>query len=139
MNVDMEKKGVVFQNNPVTNVREVAMNNETREARKGVRKSRNNIISELRAGINHPRPSYVKNNKRTANLSASLRGLNAHREAFLNHQQFLSQEMAKAALAAHANKGCLSPNNCKQQGGTRKIKRKATRKSSYKNARHRSR
>ena len=137
---DAEQKGVKFLNNPVSSVSEAAMNNETREARKGIPKSKNTITSELRAGINNPRPAYVKNRKETANLTAALRGLNAHREAFLNHQQFLSQEMARAALAAHA--AAEARNKCRQQGGTRKIKRKskARRSHSYKYAKtHRSR
>ena len=136
MNVE-EGKGVKFLNNPVLNVREALMNANSTAARVGqTRANKAAALVEARSGINHPRPTMIRNTKETGNLTAALRGLNAYREAFLNQQQFMSQEMARAALAAHATQEASKPkcNNCKQQGGkTRKIKRKAHRKRSYKN------
>ena len=140
MNV-AEGKGVKFLNNPVSNMREALMNANSTAARVGqTRANKAAALMEARSGINHPRPSMIRNTKETGNFTAALRGLNAHREAFLNHQQFLSQEMARATLAAHA--AAEARNNCRQQGGTRKIKRKskARRSHSYKYAKtHRSR
>ena len=92
----------------------------------------------------------VRNVRGTANFTAMMRAINTHREAFLNQQQFMSQEMAKAALAAYAAAEAAKPkelfvrtNNCKQQGGTRKrvskIKRKVRRNHSRNVKGHRSR
>jgi hypothetical protein len=152
MNVDM-KRGVVFPNNPVTNVRTVATNNESVEARRKLKRTNNEKrenYKSILAGVNFPKISRPANMKETGNLTASLRGLNAHREAFLNQQQFLSEEMAKKALANHKAAEAMRVNNCKQQGGTRKhsgtrkrvskIKRKARHQPSRKNVKgHRSR
>lgn len=152
MNV-AERKGVKFLNNPVSNVKQLENNNNARAARVGqTRANKAAALAEARSGINHPRPMSVRNTKETGSLTARLRAMNTHREAFLNQQQFLSQEIAKAALAAHAASGAAKPerNNCKQQGGTRKrsgtckrvskIKRKARHQPSRKNVKgHRSR
>lgn len=143
---DVEQKGVKFLNNPVSNVKQLENNNNARAARVGqTRANKAAALAEARSGINHPRPMPVRNTKETGSLTARLRAMNTHREAFLNQQQFLSQEIAKAALAAKPER-----NNCKQQGGTRKrsgtckrvskIKRKARHQPSRKNVKgHRSR
>jgi len=155
---DAEQKGVKFLNNPVSNVKQLENNNNARAARVGqTRANKAAALAEARSGINHPRPMPVRNTKETGSLTARLRAMNTHREAFLNQQQFLSQEMAKAALAAHAAAEAARPkelivraNNCKQQGGTRKrsgtrkrvskIKRKLRRSHSRRNVKgHRSR
>ena len=146
------KRGVVFPNNPVTNVRELQNNNNTKAARIGQSKANKAAaLAEARSGINNPRYMPVRNTRETGNITARLRAMNTYREAFLNQQQFLSQEMAKAALAAYAAQEAANPkelivsaNNCKQQGGTRKrvskIKRKARHQPSRKNVKgHRSR
>ena len=136
MNV-AEGKGVKFLNNPVSNVKQLENNNNARAARVGqTRANKAAALAEARSGINHPRPMPVRNTKETGSLTARLRAMNTHREAFLNQQQFLS----------HAASGAAKPerNNCKQQGGTRKrvskIKRKARHQPSRKNVKgHRSR
>ena len=135
-----EGKGVKFLNNPVSNMREAPMNANSTAARVGqTRANKAAALMEARSGINHPRPTMIRNTKETGNYTAALRGLNAHREAFLNHQQFLSQEMARAALAAYAAQESAKParNNCRQQGGTRKIKRKVKHSRSYNNVKGR--
>jgi putative hemolysin len=136
MNV-AEGKGVKFLNYPVSNVKQLENNNNARAARVGqTRANKAAALAEARSGINHPRPMPVRNTKETGSLTARLRAMNTHREAFLNQQQFLS----------HAASGAAKPerNNCKQQGGTRKrvskIKRKARHQPSRKNVKgHRSR
>jgi len=148
MNTNMEQKGVKFLNNPVSNVRELQNNNNTKAARIGQSKANKAAaLAEARSGINNPRYMPVRNTRETGNITARLRAMNTHREAFLNQQQFLSQEMAKAALAAYAAQEAAKPkelivraNNCKQQGGTRKIKRKLRHSHSRRNVKgHRSR
>lgn len=133
MNAAAEGKGVKFLNNPVSNMREAPMNANSTAARLGqTSANKKAALAEARSGINHPRPVMLRNTKETGHLTARLRAMNTHREAFLNQQQFLSQEIAKAALAAHAASEAAKPkpqcNNCKQQGGTRKRKARSYKK-----------
>jgi hypothetical protein len=144
------KKGVKFPNNPVSTISNLPMNANSVESRKGLTRAQKEAsLVEARSGVNNPRPIVIRNLQGSAELTSFLRGLTAQQQALQVMQELQSQELARLAMAAYAAEQAAKPkelivrtNNCKQQGGTRKIKRKskAHRSHSYKHVKgHRSR